>query len=96
MKDTLTISKKNDYTYKEFLGVLAHLGFQDESSEKEYRLVNKQYKSLVVLPLRPLGDTVLNDFLTNYAYQLYMQGIIKKEEDILQIMEKGRKKSHLH
>jgi hypothetical protein len=96
MKDTSAISKKNNYTYKEFLGVLSHLGFQDESSENEYRMVHKQHKSLVVLPFRPLGDTVLNDFLTNYAYQLYMQGIIKKEEDILQIMEKSRKKSLLH
>lgn len=83
-------TKKQGYTYKEFLKVLTILGYKEEPSKKELRMVHKSKKSIVSLPLRSMDETVLLDYLTAYSYQLYMQGVIKEEEDIATMLAQNR------
>jgi hypothetical protein len=85
------ISKKRDYKYDEFFGVLTKLGFKNEPTEKGIRYVNKKQKSIVMLPTRPSNDKILMAHVAAYAYQFYMQGIIKEEFDMILMLEEYRK-----
>ena len=85
------ISKKRGYSYDEFLGVLTKLGFKNEPSEKGLRFVNKRHKSIVMLPSPPSNDKILMACVATYAYQFYMQGIIKEVFDMVLMLEDYRK-----
>ena len=82
MKEAPSIIKEVIVTYGEITDVLMQLGYRNESNEERYHFVNDTYKSVVDLPPYPLGDVVKHQFLAIYSYQLYMQGIIKNEENL--------------
>jgi hypothetical protein len=74
------------------MNVLIQLGYQDKSTEKKYRFVNDKYNSIVDLPLLPLDEAVRKVDLAIYSYQLYMQGVIREEENLIKKVLQNRSK----
>jgi hypothetical protein len=91
LENRKVISKKRGYSYDEFLAVLTKLGFKNEPTEKGLRFVNKKKESIVMLPSPPPDDKILMAYIASYAYQFYMQGIIKEEFDMILMLEEYRK-----
>ena len=83
-------------TNKELIKGLTQIGFRDESNENSYRFVNDKYNSIVELPVRPLDEAVQRMYLASYSYQLYLQGVIKDEENLVEKALKNRKKKIKH
>ena len=81
-------------TNKELIKGLTQIGFRDESNENSYRFVNDKYNSIVELPVRPLDEAVQRMYLASYSYQLYLQGVIKDEENLVEKALKNRKKEN--
>ena len=81
-------------TNKELIKGLTQIGFRDESNENSYRFVNDKYNSIVELPVRPLDEAVQRMYLASYSYQLYLQGVIKDEENLVKKALKNRKKEN--
>ena len=79
-------------TYNEFIKVLTQLGYRNESDETKYRFVNDKHNSIVDLPLMPFEATVRKVDLAVYSYRLYMQGIIKQEENLIKKIQQNRAK----
>lgn len=77
---------------REFIKVLTQIGFRDESNEESYRFVNDKYDSIIVLPVSSLDDAVRRIDIAGYSYQLYMQGVIKDEENLVKKVLKNRQK----
>ena len=84
---------KESVTNNELLTVLAQIGFRDESSEDRFRFVNDTYNSVIILPIRPLDEAVQRIYLADYSYQLYMQGVINDEENLVKRVLQNRAKS---
>lgn len=82
-------------TNSEFMKVLTQIGFRDESTTERFRFVNDKYNSTVVLPVRPLDEAVQRIYVADYSFQLYMQGIIKDEENLVKKVLKNRIKSNV-
>ena len=79
-------------TNQELMKVLMQIGFRNESSEEDYRFVNDKYNSIVVLPVRPLDEAVQRMYLASYSYQLYLQGVIRDEENLVKKVLQNRTK----
>ena len=79
-------------TNQELMKVLMQIGFRNESSEEDYRFVNDKYNSIVVLPVRPLDEAVQRMYLASYSYQLYLQGVIGDEENLVKKVLQNRTK----
>ena len=92
MKEAPSIIKEVIVTYGEIAKVLTQLGYRNESNEERYHFVNDKYKSMIDLPPYPLEDVVRHQFLAIYSYQLYMQGIIKDEENLVKKILQNRAK----
>ena len=72
--------------------VLTQIGFRNESNKEEYRFVNDKYDSIIVLPLRPLDEAVQRIYMAGYSYQLYLQGVIRDEENLVKKVLQNRAK----
>ena len=92
MKFAPSIIKEVTVTNAELIKVLTQLGYRNESNEERYHFVNDKYKSAVDLPLNPLDAVVRHQFLAIYSYQLYMQGVIKDEENLVKKVLQNREK----
>ena len=85
---------KESITNRELIKVLTQIGFRDESNNDIYRLVNDKYNSVVELIHRPLDEAVHRIDIAGYSYQLYLQGVIKDEENLVKKALKNRKKEN--
>ena len=92
MKTALSIIKKSSVTNKELIIVLTQLGFRNESTDDRYHFVNDKYNSIVDLPPLALDDLVRKEYLAIYSYQLYMQGVIRYEENLIKKVQQNRLK----
>lgn len=92
MKRAPEIVRDAIVTNNELIKVLTQMGFRNESTEERYRFVNDKYNSIVHLPPRPLDEVVKNQFLAIYSYQLYMQGVIRDEENLVKKVLQNREK----
>jgi hypothetical protein len=79
-------------TYGEMIEVLNKLGYHKEFDGKNNRFINEKYKSEIKLPVRDLDDTVERIYVAGYSYRFYLQGVIKKEEDLIKMIQKNRLK----
>jgi predicted RNA binding protein YcfA (HicA-like mRNA interferase family) len=79
-------------TYGEMNQVLAKLGYHQEFDGKHNRYVNEKYKSMVVLPARPHDEVVERIDVAAASYRLYLQGVIKEEENLIRMIQKNRLK----
>jgi predicted RNA binding protein YcfA (HicA-like mRNA interferase family) len=81
-------------TYGEMIEVLTKLGYSQEFDGKNNRYVNDRYESVVLLPVRP-SDTILEKvYLALYSSHLYQQGVIKEEDNLIQMIQKNRVKKN--
>jgi hypothetical protein len=79
-------------TYGEMIEVLSKLGYSQEFDGKNNRYVNDRYESVVLLPVRSF-DTILEKvYLALYSSHLYQQGVIKEEDNLIQMIQKNRAK----
>ena len=92
MKTAPSIIKEVVVTNNEIIKVLTQLGYRNESSDERYHFVNDRYKSVVDLPLRPLDEPVQKEYLAIYSYQLYMQEVIKSEDNLIKKVQQNRLK----
>jgi hypothetical protein len=92
MRTPLNIINEVRINNNELMNVLIQLGYQDKSTEKKYRFVNDKYNSIVDLPLLPLDEAVRKVDLAIYSYQLYMQGVIREEENLIKKVLQNRSK----
>jgi hypothetical protein len=79
-------------TYGEMIDVLEKLGFQKELNDNMLHFSNEKYKSKVILPERPLDAVVELVHVATYSHRLYLQGVIKHEEDLIRMIQKMRLK----
>ena len=78
--------------YREMIAVLTKLGYRQEFDDKHNRFVNEKHKSIVVLPVRPLDEMVERIDVAAASYRLYLQGVIKEEENLVRMIQKNRLK----
>jgi predicted RNA binding protein YcfA (HicA-like mRNA interferase family) len=79
-------------TYGELIDVLTQLGYHQEFDGKHNRYINEQHKSMVILPVRPLDEIVERIDIASASYRLYLQGVIKEEENLIHKIQKNRLK----
>lgn len=79
-------------TYREMIEVLTKLGYHQEFDGKHNRYINEKYKSMVILPVRPLDEIVERIDVAGISYRLYLQGVIKEEENLIHKIQKNRLK----
>ena len=79
-------------TYGELIQVLTKLGYHQEFDGKHNRYINEKHKSMVILPVRPLDETVERIDIASASYRLYLQGVIKEEENLIRMIQKNRLK----
>ena len=79
-------------TYGEMSYVLTKLGYHQEFDGKHNRFVNDKYKSMVILPVCPLDEIVERIDVASTSYRLYLQGVIKQEENLIHLIQKNRLK----
>ena len=79
-------------TYGEMIEVLTKLGYHQEFDGKNNRFINEKHKSFVVLPVRPLDETLERMYVAAYSSRLYLQGVIKNEESLVRTIMKNRLK----
>ncbi len=96
MKAAPNIIKEVSVTNKEFIKVMTQLGYRNESDGERYHFVNDKHHSIVDLPPLPLDDLVQKEYLAIYSYQLYMQGVIKSEENLVRKVQLNRVKKSNH
>jgi hypothetical protein len=90
MRPPLSLIDEVTITNSELIQALIQLNYRDESTDKKYRFVNDKYNSIVELPLLPLEEAVRKVDLDIYSCRLYMQGVIKQEENLLKKVQKNR------
>ncbi len=79
-------------TYGEMIEVLTKLGYSQEFDGKNHRFVNVKYKSILLLPARPLDEILEKIYVAIASNHLYMQGVIKEEETLIHMIQKNRLK----
>jgi hypothetical protein len=89
-----SIYKEIPITYGEMIEVLTKLGYRKEFDGKNNRFVNDGFKSMVILPVREDNSTVEIIHVESYSYRLFLQGILKAEEDLIRMVEKNRLKKN--
>lgn len=93
MRTAPNIIKEVNITFRELIKVLTQLGFRDESDDEKYRFVNDKHSSIVHLPLRSLDENVMKIDVAANSYRLYMQGVIQKEENLVNKVLQNRLKN---
>jgi predicted RNA binding protein YcfA (HicA-like mRNA interferase family) len=81
-------------TYAEMSQVLTKLGYHQEFDGKHNRYTNEKHKSIVILPVRPLDEIVERIDVAAASYRLYLQGVIKEEENLIRMIQKNRLKKN--
>jgi hypothetical protein len=81
-------------TYGEMIEVLTKLGYQQEFDGKHNRFVNEKYKSMIMLQACPMDEIVERIDVAAASYRLYLQGVIKEEENLILMIQKSRLKMH--
>ena len=92
MRTPPDIIKQVPITYGELIDVLTKLGYHKEFDGKNNRFINEKYKSFVVLPVRALDEMVEKIYVAAFSYQLYMQGVIREEENLVKKVQQNRLK----
>ena len=92
MSTTSKIIAEVPVTYGEMIEVLSKLGYSQEFDGKNNRYVNAQYKSILLLPVRPLDEILEKIYVSIASNHLYMQGVIKEEESLIHMIQKNRLK----
>jgi hypothetical protein len=95
MRTPLSLVDEVTITNSELIKTLIQLNYHDESTDKKYRFVNDKYNSIVELPLQPLDEAVRKVDLDIYSYRLYMQGVIKQEENLIKKAQKNRSRKKI-
>ncbi len=81
-------------TYGEMIESLIKLGYHREVDGKINRFINEKFKSEIKLPLKDLNETVEKIYVAGFSYRLYLQSVIKKEEDLIKMIQKSRLKKN--
>ena len=82
-------------TYGEMIVELTKLGYRQEFDGKNNRYINEKHNSWVVLPVNSLDTTLERIYVAVISHRLYLQGVIKEEENTLMLMiEKNRLKKN--
>jgi hypothetical protein len=81
-------------TYGEMIETLTKLGYHKEFDGELNRFINEKHKSEVKLPVRELNEIVEKIYVAGYSYRLYLQSVIKKEEDLIKMIQKSRLKKN--
>jgi hypothetical protein len=79
-------------TYGEMIEVLTKLGYHQEFDGKNNRYVNDTHNSFVLLPVRPLDEILEKIYVAVTSSRLYLQGVIKEEENLIRMIQKNRLK----
>ena len=79
-------------TYREMIEVLTKLGYHPEFDGKHNRYINDKYKSIVIMPVEDLDETMESIDVALDSRRLYRQGVIKEEENLIQKIQKNRLK----
>ena len=79
-------------TYGEMIEVLTKLGYHQEFEGKNVRYVNDKQGSFVLLPVRLPNEILEKSYVAVYSSRLYLQGVIKEEESLIQMIQKNRLK----
>jgi hypothetical protein len=79
-------------THAEMIEVLTKLGYQPEFDGKHNRYINEKYKSMVLMPVNNLSQTMEAAEVVAYSSRLYLQGVIKEEENLIYMIQKNRLK----
>ena len=79
-------------TYGEMIETLTKLGYHRQLDGNINRFINEKYNSEIKLPVRELDETVERIYVAAYSYRLYLQSVIKKEEDLIKMIQKNRLK----
>jgi hypothetical protein len=79
-------------TFREMIEVLTKLGYHPEFDGKHNRYINEKYKSIVIMPVDNLDETMERIDAAIYSRRLYMQGVIKEEENLIRKIQKNRLK----
>jgi predicted RNA binding protein YcfA (HicA-like mRNA interferase family) len=82
-------------TYREMIEVLTKLGYHPEFDGKHNRYVNTKYKSMVIMPVDNLDETMERIDVAITSYRLYLQGVIKEEENLIRKIQKNRLKKSM-
>jgi hypothetical protein len=89
-----SIYKEIPITYGEMTEVLIKLGYRKEFDGKNNRFINDAFKSVVILPIREDNSIVEIIHVESYSYRLFLQGVLKAEEDLIRMVEKNRVKKN--
>ena len=84
------IYKNVTITNAEFIQVLTKLHYQKKDVGENYVFANNKYNSIVILPIKPMSEPVQKVHLATYTFRLFLQGVIKQEDDIIKMVEKNR------
>ena len=79
-------------TYAEMIEVLTKLGYQPEFDGKHNRYTHEKYKSMVLMPVNNLSQTMEAAEVAAYSSRLYLQGALKEEENLIRKIQKNRLK----
>ena len=79
-------------TYGEMIAVLTKLGYHQEFDGQHNRYVNEKHNSFVILPVNSLEMTLERIYVAVISHRLYLQGVIKEEENLIQMIQKNRLK----
>jgi hypothetical protein len=89
-----SIYKEIPITYGEMIEVLIKLGYHKEPDGKNNRFINDAYKSMVILPNKEDNSIVELIHVESYSYRLFLQGVLKAEEDLIKMVQKNRVKKN--
>ena len=79
-------------TYGEMIEVLTKLGYRQEFDGKNNRYINEKFSSWVALPVSPLDTMLERIYVAVVSHRLYLQGVIKEEENLVRMIQKNRLK----
>ena len=79
-------------TFREMIEVLSTLGYHPEFDGKYNRYINEKYKSMVIMPVDNLDETMERIDVSITSYRLYLQGVIKEEENLIKKIQANRLK----
>lgn len=89
-----SIYKEVRINYGELIKVLIKLGYRKEPDGKNNRFVNDDFKSMVILPNKDDNSIVELLHVESSSYRLFLQGVLKAEEDLIKMVEKNRLKKN--
>lgn len=86
------IYKEVPVTYREMIEVLTKLGYHPEFDGRHNRYINEKYKSIVIMPIDNLDETMQSIDVSADSRRLYRQGVIREEENLIKKIQANRLK----